>query len=150
VATYAIVNDISARERLSGPAIRAYQAIAEHWRLTTDERIDLLGASISRGTLANWTAGGTRVVLSGDQLMRVSLLVGIYESLQRIWRQAPHEADAWVRRPRSDGPFAGRDPVEFMRRGGIPALVATRTYVDGIAGGPPSREDYVQPPGEGV
>ena len=38
----------------------------------------------------------TLVVLSGDQLMRVSLLLGIYEGLERLWRRTPAEADAWV------------------------------------------------------
>jgi hypothetical protein len=150
VATYAVVNDAETRERLSGPAFHGYTRLADRWGLSTEERIDLLGASVSRNTLANWSGGSTRVVLSGDQLMRVSLLLGIYEGLERIWRHFPPEADAWVRRPRTDGPFHGATPVQFMRDGGIPALAATRAYVDGITGGPPSRADYVQPPREGL
>lgn len=145
-----VVNNLDIRERLSGNAFRGYVRLAELWRLQTDEQIDLLGASISRGTLTNWVTGATRFVLSGDQLMRVSLLLGIYEGLERVWRHASAEADAWIRRPRGDGPFGGTTPLDFMRRGGIPALVATRAYVDGITGGPPSRADYVQPPREAI
>src|SRR5665213_3746682 len=92
-------NDLDTRERLTGNAFRGYVKLAELWGLQTDEQIDLLGASLSRGTLANWAAGTRRFVLSGDQLMRVSLLLGIYEGLQRIWRHASAEADAWIRRP---------------------------------------------------
>ena len=145
-----VVNDTSTRERLSKRAIQGYFRIAELWGLKVDEQIDLLGASLTRNTLGNWATGATKAVLSADQLMRVSLLLGIYEGLQRIWRQAPREADAWLRRPRSDGPFRGTSPVEFMRQGGIPAMVDTRGYIDGITGGPPSRADYVQPPREGL
>jgi hypothetical protein len=147
---YGVVNDTSTRERLSKHAIQGYLKIAAIWGLRSDEQIDMLGASLTRNTLANWATGATKAVLSADQLMRVSLLVGIYEGLQRIWRQAPQEADAWPRRPRADGPFRGASPLEFMRQGGIPALVETRAYVDGITGGPPSRADYVQPPREGI
>jgi hypothetical protein len=150
LATYAAVNDAETRNRLSGPAFRGYISLADRWALSTDERIDLLGASVSRNTLANWAEGNTRILLSGDQLMRISLLLGIFEGLERIWRRAPVEADAWVRRPRVENPFRGTAPLQFMRDGGIPALVSTRAYVDGMTGGPPSRSDYVQPPREGL
>lgn len=133
-----MVNDFDARERLSAKAFRGFVKLAGLWRLQTDEQIDLLGASLSQGALTDWVSGATRFVLSGDQLMRVSLLLGIYEGLERIWRRAPTEADAWIRRRRSGGPFGGISPLDFMRAGGIPALVATRAYVDAIAGGPPS------------
>jgi hypothetical protein len=145
-----VVNDLDTRERLSGKAFRGYVKLAELWRLQTDEQIDLLGASLSRGTLTNWATGTTRFVMSGDQLMRVSLLLGIYEGLQRIWRHASAEADAWIRRPRGDGPFGGTTPLDFMRTGGIPALVATRAYIDGISGGPPSRTNYAQQPRKAI
>jgi hypothetical protein len=150
MATYAVVNDAETRERLSRRAFQGFLRLADLWSLSTEERIDLLGASISRGTLNNWAKGETRPILSADALMRVSLLLGIYEGLQRIWRRSPRDADAWVRRPRVDGPFRGAQPLDFVRNGGIPALIAARTYVDGINGGPPSREDYAQPPRESL
>ena len=133
------VTDLDFRERISAKAFRGFVKLAELWRLPTDEQIDLLGASLSQGTLTDWVSGATRFVLTEDQLMRVSLLLGIYEGLERIWRHASAEADAWIRRPRGDGPFGGTTPLDFMRMGGIPAFVATRAYVDGISGGPPSR-----------
>src|SRR6266542_2515641 len=50
------------------------------------------------------------------------------------------------------GNWAVRPPAmlsadELMRRG-IPSLEKTRAYVDGVTGGPPSREDYPPPPRE--
>src|SRR5688500_9952247 len=142
--TVAVINDPATRDRLSGAAIRGFLRLAEVWKLRSEEQIDLLGASVSRGTLHNW-ARGKGSVLSADQLMRVSYLLGVYEGLQRIWRQAPLEGDAWVRRPRPEAPFQGMSPLEFMREHGIMALAATRAYVDGMTGGPPSRADYPSP-----
>ncbi len=142
--TIAVINDAGTRDRLSGPAIRGFLRLAEVWKLRVEEQIDLLGASVGRGTLHNWSRG-KESVLSADQLMRVSYLLAIYEGLERIWRQAPHEADAWVRRPRPEVPFQGMSPLEFMRERGIMALAATRAYVDGMTGGPPSRADYPTP-----
>lgn len=148
--TFATVNDPATRERLSGPAIRGFLTLAEVWGLKTEEEVDLLGASVSRSTLHNWAREGYSPTLNADQLMRISFLMGIYEGLQRIWRRAPAEADAWLRRSRSEAPFRGLAPLEFMRTGGMMGLAATRGYVDGITGGPPSREDYRSPPREGI
>lgn len=128
-------NDVVRRERLSGPAFRGLLRLTEFWQLTTDESVDLLGASLSSETFADWASGTTKPVLNGDQLMRVSLLLGIYEGLARTWRHAKSEAERWFRRPRSDGPFLGATPLDFMRTGGIQAFVLARGYVDGITGG---------------
>lgn len=143
------VNDAATRERLSAPAIRGFLQLANVWRLSGEERIDLLGASVSRSTLGNWADGRTSR-LSADELMRISLLLAIHEGLERIWRRAPAEADAWVRRRRADQPFGGLSPLELMRERGIPGLFATRMCVDGMTGGPPSRADYAQPARAGL
>lgn len=138
------VNDRATRERLSPAAIRGFLRLADLWGLTTEERQELLGASVGRTTLATWARGETST-LSADQLMRVSYLLAIYEGLQRIWRRAPEIGDQWPRRRRYDAPFGGHTPVEALRRGGIPAFAAVRAYVDELTGGPPSREDYAPP-----
>jgi len=150
VPTYTVVNDLATRERLTGAAIRGFLRIAVLWGLSRQERVALLGAGRSRTTLQNWERRAAGAVLSADELMRVSLLVAIYEGLQRVWRRAPATADAWVRRPRHEWPFHGHSPLAFMLDGGIPALIETRQYVDGITEGPPSRADDSEPPGEAV
>lgn len=148
--TVAAVNDAETRERLSPAAIKAFVNLADVWKLRTEDEIDLLGASVSRSTLHNWAGEKYATTLNADQLMRISFLLGIYEGLQRIWRRAPVEADRWLRRPRPEAPFHGLSPLQFMREGGIMGLAATRAYVDGITGGPPSRADYPAPPREGL
>lgn len=72
-----------------------------------------------------------------EQLLRASLILGIYRGIEQLFRRAPAEADAWPTRSNSDVPFDGDSPVAFMRNGGLPALAATRAYVETwIAGGP--------------
>jgi hypothetical protein len=143
----ATANDAETRQRLAAPAVRAFAGLAKAWGLRTDEQLQLLGYSLSRQTWANWQSSPPPE-LSVDQLARISYLLGIYEGLQRIWRRAPEEGDAWIRRPRAEAPFDGEAPLVFMRSGGIPALVQVRAYVDAATGGPPSREWYPPPPRE--
>ncbi len=144
--TIAAINDAETRARYAGPAVRAFLNLAKAWKLSQTEQIDLLGASVTRQTLGNW-AVRPPATLSADELMRISFLLGVFEGVERIWRHAPNEADKWIRRPRHEPPFYGLSPLEFMRRG-IPSLEKTRAYVDGVTGGPPSREDYPPPPRE--
>lgn len=144
--TVAAINDAETRARYAGPAVRAFLNLARVWKLSQSEQIDLLGASVTRQTLGNWAVRAP-ATLSADELMRISFLLGVFEGMQRIWRHAPNEADKWIRRPRHEPPFYGASPLEFMRRG-IPSLEKTRAYVDGVTGGPPSREDYAAPPRE--
>ena len=144
--TLTAVNDPALRKRYSGPALRAFLDLARLWKLTAAEQLELLGSSMTRQTLAKWSQGATGL-LSADELMRISFLLGIFEGLQRIWRNAPPEADRWIRRPRKEAPFEGQTPLDYMRRG-IPALERTRVYIDSVTGGPPSREDYPAPPRE--
>lgn len=118
--------------------MRAFLGLARVWKLSIPEQLELLGSSMTRQTLTKWGAR-SKTSLSADELMRISFLLAIYEGLQRIWRNAPEEADKWIRRPRKEAPFEGATPLDYMRRG-IPALERTRVYVDSIAGGPPSRE----------
>lgn len=76
--------------------------------------------------------------------MRVLLLLAIYEGVARAWHHAEREAELWIRRSRSDGPFLGAAPLDFMRKGGISEFVLTRPYVDGITGGPLRVETNLQ------
>lgn len=135
------VNDAETRERLTGPAVKAFFRLAGLWELTEAQQLSLLGESLSRSTLHNWEAHRPST-LSVDQLMRISLLLAIYEGLQRFFRRSPVEADRWIHRPIAESPLVGATPLDFALTGGIPALVALRQYIEGAAGGAPSREWY--------
>jgi hypothetical protein len=144
-----VISDAETRERLTKPAVKGFFKIAELWDLSEPQQLALLGESISRSTLSSWrSAGPKRTVLSVDQVQRTSLLLGIFEGLQRIFRRAPAEGDRWIGRARSEAPFNGLSPLDYMVQGGIPALVNVRQFVDSATGGPPSREWYPSPPRE--
>jgi hypothetical protein len=134
-------HDAETRGQLSPAAIRGFIKLGGLWNLSTEDQLAMLGASVSRTTLFEWKrADPPRGVLNEDQLMRISLLLGIYEGLQRIWGRNPREADAWVTRPNAGYPFFGKTPLAYMREGGIPAMVMTRAYIDDATGSPPGRE----------
>jgi hypothetical protein len=137
--TQATLTDPHTRERLSASATRGFLGLSGLWGLTEAQQLTLLGASISRPTLGVWKSGGAKTTLNIDQLMRISLLLGIHEGLERFFRRAPAESAAWLRRPRPEEPFDGLPPLEMMLQRGIPGLQATRQYIEGAAGGPPSR-----------
>jgi len=144
----ATANDAETRSKLSRPAIRAFFRLADEWQMSVEEQLELLGASIGRSTLFDWKKG-SHGVLNTDQITRVSYLLGCYEALQRIWRRAPDEATAWMRRENAGHPFLGEAPLAYMRKGGIPAMASTRALLDTETGGPPSREWYPAPSREG-
>jgi hypothetical protein len=120
------------RRRLSGPALRTFFNIAGIWKLTVQEQRALLG----------WPAASTFHkykkedfgTLSFDTLTRISLVIGIYKSLQILYPE-PEFADRWVRMPNSHQLFGGRPALVLMTDGGIDGLYRVRRLLDGRRGG---------------
>ena len=71
--------------------------------------------------------------LSFDTLTRLSLILGIYKSLQVLYPE-PRFADTWVRLPNSNAVFAGAPPLALMMDGGIDGLFRVRRLLDGRRG----------------
>ena len=140
--TMATASDPKTRQRYTAAAVRGFLGIVDEWSLSESQQLVLLGASISRPTLHVWKSKGPKTRLNIDQLLRISLLLGIYEGLQRFFRRAPHETERWLRRPRAEHPFDGRAPLEIMLERGMSGLEAVRHYIDSAAGGPPSRSSH--------
>ena len=120
------------RRRLSGPALRAFFDIARTWELSVAEERGLLGWPPS-STFHKYK-GGDHGTLSFDTLTRLSLVLGIYKSLQILYPE-PAFADRWVRMPNSHPLFGGRPPIAFMVDGGVDALFQVRRLLDGRRGG---------------
>ena len=140
IDTLPSLNDPDTRERYTNAAVKAIVRIARQWGLTEAQQLALLGESISRPKLSEWKREErSKRPLSRDQMERVSYLLGIYEGLERVFRNAPHEVERWMRRPRQEPPFDGVSPLDVMLARGIEGLAAVRRYVDGATGGPPSR-----------
>jgi hypothetical protein len=119
------------RRRLSGPALRTFFNVARAWELSTVESRALLGWPAA-STFHKYKAGdhGT---LPYDTLIRVSLVLGIYKSLQLLYPDARF-ADRWMRMPNSHALFGGTTPIELVVDGGIDALYQVRRLLDARRG----------------
>ena len=110
-------------------ALDVFFRMADHWGLTTDEQIRLLG-SPGRSTFFKW-----RKEVSGvprDTFERLSYLFGIYKALE-ILLPDPASADSWVKRPNRQ--FGGRSALDVMMDGQVVDLFRVREYVDAQRGG---------------
>ena len=124
--------DPDVRRKLSGPALRTFFRIAAAWSLRVTEQRALLGWPAA-STFHKYKTGehGT---LSFDTLTRISLVIGIYTSLQILYPE-PAFADRWVRMPNSHETFAGHPALSLMIDGGIDGLYRVRRLLDGRRGG---------------
>ena len=124
--------DPAVRRRLSGPALRTFFNIAAAWGLSVQEQRALLGWPAT-STFHKYKAGD-HGALTYDTLTRLSLLLGIYKSLQVLYPE-PTFADAWVRMPNSHPLFGGRPALSLMTDGGIDGLLRVRRLLDSRRGG---------------
>jgi uncharacterized protein (DUF2384 family) len=121
---------LEARERLSQSAVDGFFAIMDKWHVPVERAGDLLGGMPRSTVYKLKTAAGT---LRQDELTRISYLVGIYKALHIL---LPDElADEWPTRPNDDPLFAGRTPLDYMVRAGIPGLHHVRGLLDAARGG---------------
>ncbi len=119
------------RNRLSPSAITGLLRIATHWKLRDEDTRVLLGG-ISNGSFYA-LKNRTLKTLGEDQLTRVSLLIGIYKALNILY--SPKLADAWITRRNTNPMFGGDSPLNYAKKGGIPALLRVRQLLDARRGG---------------
>ena len=124
--------DPDVRRRLSGPALRTFFNIAAAWQLTVQEQRALLGWPAA-STFHKYKAGD-HGALTFDTLTRLSLVIGIYKSIQLLYPE-PAFADRWLRMPNSHPIFGGRPALTLMTDGGIDGLFRVRRLLDSRRGG---------------
>jgi hypothetical protein len=126
--------DLSTKEnrtRLSPAAIKGLLRIATHWKLRDDDTRVLLGG-MSSGSFYTLKDQGAKT-LDVDQLTRVSLLIGIYKALNILYSQKL--ANAWITLPNTNPIFGGDSPLNYVKKGGIPAFLRVRQLLDARRGG---------------
>ncbi len=126
--------DLSQREnrnRLSRAAIKGLLRIATHWKLRDEDTRALLGG-MSSGSFYALKAQQAKT-LDEDKLTRISLLIGIYKALNILYSQKL--ADAWLGLPNTNPMFGGTSPLNYVKKGGIPALLRVRQLLDARRGG---------------
>jgi hypothetical protein len=127
--------DLSSREerkRLSASGLKALFNIAECWKLRSEDVRELLGG-VANGSYFEMKKNPESKVLDADQMLRVSYLIGIFKALNIL--HSRQLADEWVRLPNSNRIFGGRTPLEYMIRGGVPAMQTVRRLLDARRGG---------------
>ncbi len=119
------------RARLSPAAVKGLVRIADHWNLRDDDTRVLLGG-MSNGSFYTLKSRAGKT-LDEDQLTRVSLLVGIFKALNILY--SPKLADSWMTLANTNPMFGGDTPLNYVKKGGIPALIRIRQLLDARRGG---------------
>lgn len=115
--------------RSAPPTIEPFMALAEAWRISTEDQIKLLG-SPGRSTFFKWKKEGGAI--PRDAIERIGHLVSIYKALQIL---IPNEesADSWIHKPNRY--FGGRTALEVMLGGDVVDIFKVRQYLDVQRGG---------------
>lgn len=116
---------------LGPPALRAFFRIAEVWRLDDQEQMQVLGVS-NVDRLGAWR-GGDLVGFGAGALERISLLLGIFKSINTLFAD-PARADAWMAKSIMKPPFDGRSAIDFIVPGDLERLRTLRAYLDAEVG----------------
>ena len=126
--------DLSRREaqkRLGPAALRAFLKISELWELRDEDARQLLGG-MSNGAFYELKRKA-RGTVDQDRLTRISLLTGIFKALNILYSKKL--ADRWMQLPNENPMFSGETPVNYMIKGGQPAMVRVRQLLDSRRGG---------------
>jgi Antitoxin Xre/MbcA/ParS C-terminal toxin-binding domain len=96
------------------------------WQVKDEDARVLLGG-VSNGPYYQMKRDPDRL-LDTDRLTRVSLLVGIFKALHVLHSESL--ADRWMQLPNANRIFGGATPLDYMMRGGLPAIETVRRLVD--------------------
>ncbi len=119
------------RARLTPVALAALRNLLPAWKLAGDQMAALLGVSPS--TWDRMQRGSWAGVLSQDQMMRASALIGMFKGLHLLF--ADDMADRWPQLRNAGALFDNLTPIEAMIEGGIPRMLDIRRHVDALRGG---------------
>lgn len=112
-------------------ALKAYARIVDAWALSLKEAAAL--ADMSESTWKRARKPDFTGELTKDQLLRLSAVIGIYKSLELYFSEPL--ARGWFSRPNTGPLFSGLRPVDTAIEGGLPQILAIRTYLDALRGG---------------
>ena len=112
-------------------ALKAYGRVADAWSLTLKQAAAL--ADMSESTWKRARKPAFAGELTKDQLLRLSAVIGIYKSLE-LYFSAPL-AKIWFTRANTGPLFNGARPIDTVIDGGLPQILAVRTYLDALRGG---------------
>lgn len=117
--------------QINAIALKAYARVADSWSLSLKDAAAL--ADMSQSTWKRARKPGFAGELTKDQLLRLSAIIGIYKSLDLYFSEAL--ARTWFTRPNTGPLFGGARPIDRAIEGGLPQILAIRTYLDALRGG---------------
>jgi hypothetical protein len=117
--------------QINAVALKAYGRIVDAWALRLKDAAAL--ADMSESTWKRAKKPDFAGELTKDQLLRLSALIGIYKSLELYFSEPL--AGSWFTRPNTGPLFGGHRPVDVAIEGGLPQIIAVRTYLDALRGG---------------
>lgn len=132
-----VEEDMQVTEKIREPgqidavALKAYARVADAWGLSVKEAANL--ADMSESTWKRAKKPNFSGELTKDQLLRLSAVIGIYKSLELYFSEPLSRG--WITRPNTGPLFGGGRPVDTAIEGGLPQILAVRTYLDALRGG---------------
>ena len=121
----------AAAEDSTATIVKAVVRACGFWSLTNKEAAALFDVPIA--TWSRMKAGSFHGRLDQDKITRASLIVGIFKALRLLFNQ--EMVGGWPTSPNTGPLFQGKAPVTLMIEGGIPQMLRTRRYLDGLRGG---------------
>lgn len=115
------------RERLSTPSLKGFFKIMTLWQVRDEDARQLLGG-VTNGPYYQMKKDPAGRVLDADELLRISYLLGIFKALNILHSRTL--ADQWIKLPNSNRIFHGLTPLEYMKKGGAPAMQNVRRLLD--------------------
>jgi len=129
--TMYVAEKIREPAQINAVALKAYARVADAWALNLNE-----AASLADMTVSTWKRAKKPDFageLTKDQLLRLSAVIGIYKSLELYFSEPL--ARSWFTRPNTGPLFGGSRPIDTAIDGGLPQILAIRTYLDALRGG---------------
>ncbi|PTX03548.1 MbcA/ParS/Xre antitoxin family protein [Pararhodobacter aggregans] len=117
--------------QVNAVALKAYARVVDAWALSLKEAAAL--ADMSESTWKRARKPDFTGELTKDQLLRLSAVIGTYKSLELYFSEPL--ARGWFTRPNTGPLFGGQRPVDTAIEGGLPQILAIRTYLDALRGG---------------
>ena len=111
------------RAALAGMVIQLF----DHWQLDFPDRAALLGLDASDPTALDSFRKGELSSASSDLDARVGHLLGIHQSLRRLFPSNPDLAYGWMKT--RNAAFSDRPPAELATELGPSGLMAVRSYL---------------------
>ena len=120
------------KSKLSRAGLKAFFKLASLWKLSTEQQTILLGLepSLNVNHLQNRVEAGEVVLLTENQLERLSLIIGIRKGVELLYPK--ERVDSVMHEPNKA--FDGRTLIEIMLDGSVQSLYRVRQYLESSQG----------------